>query len=127
MKWCFIASLICILNFVLFQEEDLQEEESFPDMGMQRIRQDSSSGSEFDFELPPVKKKIDDPGTETDTTKKSKVEIKSEQKSEQKTVVIETSQASVSPREIPSTLHSITANTKKIIEYKEEVILNVSY
>lgn len=96
-------------------------------MGMQRIRQDSSSGSEFDFELPPVKKKIDDPGTETDATKKAIVEIKSEQKSEQKTVVIETSEASVSPREIPSTFHSITANAKKIIEYKEEVILNVSY
>lgn len=127
MKWCFIASLICILNFVSFQEEDLQEETSFPDMGMQRIRQDSSSGSEFDFELPPVKKKIDDPGTETDATKKSIVEIKSEQKSEQKTVVIETSETSVSPREIPSTFHSITANAKKIIEYKEEVILNVSY
>lgn len=127
MKWCFIASLICILNIVSFKEEDLQEETSFPDMGMQRIRQDSSSGSEFDFELPPVKKKIDDPGTETYATKKSIVEIKSEQKSEQKTVVIETSQASVSPREIPSTVHSITANAKKIIEYKEEVILNVSY
>lgn len=127
MKWCFIASLICILNFVSFQEEDLQEETSSPDMGMQRIRHDSSSGSEFDFELPPVKKKIDDPGTETDATKKSVVEIKSEQKSEQKTVVIETSETSVSPREIPSTFHSITANAKKIIEYKEEVILNVSY
>ncbi|XP_071168256.1 ELMO domain-containing protein C-like [Mytilus edulis] len=105
-------------------EEDLQEDASFPDMGMQRIRQDSSSGSEFDFELPPVKKKIDDTGTETDTTKKSIVEIKSEQKSEQKIVVIETSQASVSPREIPSTLHSMTANAKKIIEYKEECSSN---
>ncbi|CAC5360121.1 ELMOD [Mytilus coruscus] len=105
-------------------EEDLQEETSFPDMGMQRIRQDSSSGSEFDFELPPVKKKIDDPGTETDTTKPSIEEIKSEQKSEQKTVVMGTSQTSVSTTEITSTVHSITATAKKIIEYKEECSSN---
>lgn len=104
-------------------------------MGMQRLRQDSSSGSEFDFELPPVKKKINDSGIGTDTTSQPSpgVDTKPQNSmSEQKTVVIETPPTTtilMTTHTDVSTVNSITTSTKKIIEYKEVSvnIFNVKY
>lgn len=103
-------------------------------MGMQRLRQDSSSGSEFDFELPPVKKKINDSGIVTDISQSSPgVDTKpQESMSEQKTVVIETPPTTtilMTPPTDLSTVNSIATSTKKIIEYKEVPvnIFNVKY
>ena len=104
-------------------------------MGMQRLRQDSSSGSEFDFELPQVKKKINDSGIGTDTTSQPSpgVDTKPQNSmSEQKTVVIETPPTTtilMTTHTDVSTVNSITTSTKKIIEYKEVPvnIFNVKY
>ena len=93
-------------------------------MAIQRVRKDSSSGSEFDFELPPVKKKIEDSGanTENSSAKPSALTSMPFVTVQQTTVVTDTSAIKTST--VMSTeviASSVSTATKKIIKYEESI------
>ena len=110
---------------VFMKAEDFGDDTSFPDMAIQRLRKDSSSGSEFEFELPQVKKKTQDSNLENDSAQPSKPEPTTEQKTvlqdsaEQKSVSIETSQETVKD----GNMANITTTTKKIIQYEVQILV----
>lgn len=93
-----------------------------PDVSIHRYRSESSSDSEFDFELPPVKRKIEEsvisnnkaPLPLTDTNL---------QTPQQNTVVVETVATVTSKTGVILDVNSLATTTKKIIEYRDESII----